>query len=314
MTLTSLLARLRGWWKPPRTMTITRVGRTYLVITMGVGLGALNTGNNLLYLVLGFLLSLIVASGVLSERCLRHLRIRRMLPSAACAGEPFAIRYQVRRTSGRSFALELSEENRLVSGSVWVPWVAQEEVVARSDCVVPRRGPVRLPGLRVTTTFPLGLFAKTRVLELEDQLVVYPRRGFVCVEPPERDGLLAGDGGNPLRRDGTGDVLGLREMTPGEDARRIHWLKSAAAGKLLKVEREREETRQFVLEVNDQLKGEELETRCEEAAALTQRLLLRGHEVGLQTGKSRLRPAGGPGQEKRLLSALAWVGFDEGSG
>ncbi len=307
----------RGWarfiagWKPPRTMTITRVGRTYLVITMGVGLGALNTGNNLLYLVLGFLLSLIVASGVLSERSLRHLWIRRMLPEAARAGEPFALRYKIKRTRGRSFALELSEQNRLVSGTVWVPWVAEEEIVVRSDCVVPGRGPVRLQGLRVTTTFPLGLFAKTRVLEVDDQLVVYPRRGFVCVEPSDREGLLVGEGGNPRRRDGTGDVLGLRELAPGEDARRIHWLKSAAAGKLLKVEREREETRQFVLEVDGTLQGEALEARCEEAAALSQRLLQRGHEVGLETGKSRLRPGSGPGQEKRLLSALAWVGFDE---
>jgi uncharacterized protein (DUF58 family) len=306
-----LLARLRSRWKPPRTMTITRVGRTYLVITMGVGLGALNTGNNLLYLMLGFMLSLIVASGVLSERCLRHLRIRRLLPEAACAGLPFALRYQVHRTSGRSFALELSEDNRLVSGAVWVPWVAQEQVIARADCIVPRRGPVRLQGLRVTTTFPLGLFAKTRVLDIEDQLLVYPRQGFACVEPPEREGLLAGDGGNPRRRDGTGDVLGLRELVQGEDGRRIHWLKSAAAGKLLKVEREREETRQYMLEVNDKLTGDELETRCEEAAAVSQRLLMRGHEVGLVTGKNRLRPGGGPGQEKRLLSALAWVGFDE---
>jgi uncharacterized protein (DUF58 family) len=292
-----LLARFRAWWKWPRTMTITRVGRTYLVITMGVGLGALNTGNNLLYLVLGFLLSLIVASGVLSERSLRHLRIRRLLPEGASAAEPFAMRYQVRRTRGTSFALELSEANRLVSGGVWIPWVAQEDLVVRSDCTVARRGPVKLHGLRVTTTFPLGLFAKTRVLPVEDQLLVYPRRGFACVEPPEREGLLAGEG--------------LRELAPGEDARRIHWLKSAAAGMLLKVEREREETRQFVLEVNSELTGEALETRCEEAAALSQRLLLRGHEVGLQTGKARLRPAGGRGQEKRLLSALAWVGFDE---
>ena len=308
-----MLARLRSRWKLPRTMTITRVGRTYLVITMGVGLGALNTGNNLLYLVLGFLLSLIVASGVLSERSLRHLWIRRLLPDSASAGEPFAMRYQVRRTSGRSFALELSEENRQVKGSVWIPWVAQDEVVVRSNCVAARRGPLRLNGLRVTTTFPLGLFAKTRVLEVDDQLLIYPRRGFACVEPNEREGQLAGEGGNPRRRDGTGDVLGLRELREGEDARRVHWLKSAAAGKLLKVEREREETRQFILEVDGELQGDALETRCEEAAALTQRLLLRGHEVGLHAGTSRLRPAGGPGQEKRVLSALAWVGFDEAS-
>ena len=32
---------------------VTRAGRTYLVLCFGVGLGALNTGNNLLYLVLG---------------------------------------------------------------------------------------------------------------------------------------------------------------------------------------------------------------------------------------------------------------------
>ena len=311
--MSSLLTRFRAWWKwkPLRTMTVTRVGRTYLVITMGVGLGALNTGNNLLYLVLGFLLSLILASGVLSERCLRHLRIKRLLPYSANAGEPFAMRYQVRRTTGRSFALELSEENRGIAGAVWIPWVAQENVVVRADCVAAHRGPLTLRGLRVTTTFPLGLFAKTRVLELEDQLLIFPRRGIACVEPSERDGRLAGEGGNPRRRDGTGDVLGLRELNEGEDARRVHWLKSAATGKLLKVEREREETRQFILEVEGHLKGEALEARCEEAAALTYRLLKRGHEVGLKAGKSRLRPASGPGQEQRLLSALAWVGFEE---
>ncbi len=306
-----MFRRWRSRWKPPRTMTITRVGRTYLVITMGVGLGALNTGNNLLYLVLGFMLSLIVASGVLSERSLRHLRIRRVLPGSASAGEPFAMRYQVHRTSGRSFALELAEENPQVAGLVWIPTVAQEEVTVRADCVAAKRGPLKLKGLKVTTTFPLGLFAKTRVLEVEDQLLIYPRRGYVCDEPSEREGRLMGDGGNPRRRDGTGDVLGLRELSPGEDARRVHWLKSATAGKLLKVEREREDTRQFVLDVDEDLTGEALEARCEEAAALTQRLLLRGHEVGLDTGKMRLRPASGPGQERRLLSALAWVGHEE---
>ena len=44
------------------------MGRTYLVLTVGVGFGAINTGNNLLYLLLGLMLSTIVTSGVLSER------------------------------------------------------------------------------------------------------------------------------------------------------------------------------------------------------------------------------------------------------
>jgi hypothetical protein len=79
-------ARLRRWLRPPRTLRITRTGRTYLVLTLGVGFGALNTGNNLLYLVLGLLLSLIVVSGVLSERCLRGLRVKRLGTESAFAG------------------------------------------------------------------------------------------------------------------------------------------------------------------------------------------------------------------------------------
>src|SRR5207237_7934350 len=114
-------ARLRWWFRPPRTLTITRMGRTYLVITIGVGLGALNTGNNLLYLLLGLLLSMIVVSGVLSERCLRSLEIRRLGTDAAFAGEPFAFRYALARRSGAAYALVVSEVGADLEGSAKVP-------------------------------------------------------------------------------------------------------------------------------------------------------------------------------------------------
>ena len=57
-TPAELWRRFRRFWRPPRTLKTTRVGRTYLVLTLGVGFGALNTGNNLLYLLLGLMLSI----------------------------------------------------------------------------------------------------------------------------------------------------------------------------------------------------------------------------------------------------------------
>lgn len=299
-------------WRAPRTLKVTRSGRTFLVVTIGVGLGALNTGNNLLYLVLGLLLSLIIASGVLSERILRDLQVKRVLPDAAHAGEPFAMRYVVSRRAGWGFALTLRELSPGLTGSAFVPIVgAAEPVTVRAQMTAERRGPYALAEVECSTIFPFGLFSKTRRVELDDTLLVYPRRGFACVEPPETHGTPAGDGGNPRRRDGTGDLLGLRELSEGEDARRVHWLKSAATGKLLKVEREREERRQFVLSVADSLKGDELDRRCEEVAAVTRRLLSHGHEVGLSAGGHQIRPGGGAGHERRVLSALSWVGFEE---
>ena len=305
-------SRVRSFFRPRHQLKVTRAGRTFLVVTLGVGLGALNTGNNLLYLVLGLMLATIVVSGILSEACLKHLEVKRLGTDAAYAGEPFAFRYQVRRSRGLGFALQLSEAGGGVEGQAFVPLLSPgQDVVARADLVVARRGPLALTGIKVTTAYPLGLFAKSTVLPAADRLLVYPRRGYTCADPSEREAGPIGDAGNPRRRDGTGDLLGLRELAEGEDARRVHWLKSAAVGKLLRVEREREERRQYVLSVDTTLEGAALDRRCEEAAAQTQRLLEQGHEVGLEGGRNRLRPSAGPGQYRRILTALAWLGFEE---
>ncbi|HYV46302.1 MAG TPA: DUF58 domain-containing protein [Myxococcaceae bacterium] len=305
-----LWRRFRRWFRPPRTLKTTRVGRTYLVLTLGVGFGALNTGNNLLYLLLGLLLSMIVLSGVLSERALRDLRVRRIGADGVHAGEPFAFRWAVSRSRGTAFALALSEESNELTGQGMVPFLeAGAELVVRGDLTAGRRGPHRLTGVRVTTTFPFGLFAKTRVFDLEGMLLVYPRRGYACEDPAAAEGGPAGDAGDPRKRDGSGDLLGLRELQPLEDARRIHWKKSAAAGKLLRVEREREERRTYLLRLDERLPPELLDRHCEELATVSRRLLLDGHEVGLQSGASRLRPGAGPGQLLRILRALAWAGY-----
>lgn len=308
----SFRERLRRWLRPPRSLKVTRTGRTYLVLTLGVGFGALNTGNNLLYLVLGLLLSMIVVSGVLSERALRHLTVRRLGAEAAFAGEPFAFRWAVSCERGASFALLIAEDHEELEGQGQLAYVPSgEEHVVRGNLTALRRGPYRLTGIKVTTTFPLGLFAKTRRVEVEDVLLVYPRRGFACADPQRLELGPAGEAGNPRRNDGNGDLLGLRELKEGEDSRRIHWRKSAAVGKLLRVEREREERRSYMLRVDAGLKLEPLERRCEEVAALALRLISRGDEVGLEAGQLRLRPAAGPGQHRRLLRALAYLGYEE---
>ena len=306
--------RTRWWgWRSRRALSITRMGRTYIVLTIGIGFGALNTGNNLLYLVLGLLLSTIVVSGVMSERVLRGVSVRRLGTEAAFAGEPFPFRYAVSRSlPGASFALSIAEDSEELEGGALLACVAHgEEVVARGQLLASRRGPHRLERIKLTTTFPLGLFAKSALIEAEDLLLVYPRRGYACENAPEAELGPAGEAGNPQRHDGNGDLAGLRELQEGEDARRVHWTKSAAAGRLLLTLREREERRSYVLQVRPSGSPQALERRLEEVSALARRLLADGNEVGLEAPKQRLRPAGGAGQQRRILRALAWVGYEE---
>jgi uncharacterized protein (DUF58 family) len=254
---------------------------------------------------------MVIVSGVLSERCLRDLKVRRVGTEGAFAGEPFPFRWALSHPRG-AFALTLAEADSPLTGEGGVGYLpAGVEHVVRANLTAPRRGPVRLSGVRVTTTWPLGLFAKTRVFSLEGTLLVYPRRGFACHLPGQAELGPVGEAGNPRRLDGTGDVAGLKELEPHEDARRVHWLKSASAGRLLKVEREREERRTYLLSVDGSLREDSLERRCEEVAAQAHQLLEAGHEVGLELPRRRLRPGTGSGQERRILQGLAWVGFEQ---
>ena len=78
--LSEMRARVRRWMEPPRKLRPTRAGWVFFLLLFGVGFAALNTGNNLLYLVLSFLLAFLTLSGVLSESALRGIEVRRRLP------------------------------------------------------------------------------------------------------------------------------------------------------------------------------------------------------------------------------------------
>ena len=297
-------------WRPPRPIKVTRIGRTYLVLTIGVGFGTLKTGNNMLYLVAGLLLALIVVSSILSERCLRSLRVQRLGTDAAYAGEPAAYRFRVVSTRSPSFALSVTEEEANLEGAAEIPeLVPGVPVVARGTLVARRRGVYRLREIRVTTTYPFGLFAKSRLFDAEGTLLVYPPRRPPSGAPPTLP-TGGGEAGSPGRGEGSGDVYGMTEFKPGDDARRIHWLKSAATGTLLRTQREREERRSAVLQVDVTAPADRLDAACAEAAAQAQGLLDRGYEVGLEAGTTRLRPAAGPAQSRRILGALARAGFE----
>src|SRR4030065_2726019 len=61
----------------PRTLSFTTEGKWFIGILLAIAIAAVNTGNNLLYLVVATLLSLIIISGFMSESALRKERTRR---------------------------------------------------------------------------------------------------------------------------------------------------------------------------------------------------------------------------------------------
>src|SRR5213592_2126686 len=77
-----------GRWRlwPRRTLWPARDGWWCLGAALGLGFAAINTGNNLLYLLVSMLLGLIIVSGVLSEQSIRRVRVEPVLPDELFAG------------------------------------------------------------------------------------------------------------------------------------------------------------------------------------------------------------------------------------
>jgi len=65
---------------------VTRIGIVYVVVVLLIGIAALNTGNNLLYIVVAAMLAAIVVSGFASALVLRDLELEVSLPEHVFAG------------------------------------------------------------------------------------------------------------------------------------------------------------------------------------------------------------------------------------
>jgi uncharacterized protein (DUF58 family) len=245
----------KGRWpfsrfKAPRRLKFTREGKFFVGITLGVGFAAINTGNNLLYLLLGMLLALIIVSGLMSELSLRDLTVVRRLPLRAQVGRPHLVEIEVFNHKGRvpSYAIEVEDlragqpaDKRCFFLKI-SPKSAQVAAYRRTPA---KRGRDRHVGFRIATRFPFGLFEKSREVPAEGELVIYP-----AIDPLQLPALPAGRnaGGDASMGRGHGDdYIGLRLLREGEDRRDVHWRKSAAVGQLVMRERAREARPDVVL-------------------------------------------------------------------
>jgi hypothetical protein len=110
MRVTERLLRLaRRVLQPRRTIWPTRDGWWSLFVVIGLGVAAINTGNNLLYLLVSLLLGLIIVSGMLSEFAMRGIELTALEPEEVYAGRPtvFGARVANRKRWLTSYSITL---------------------------------------------------------------------------------------------------------------------------------------------------------------------------------------------------------------
>ena len=240
----------------------TTGGAVILVLIVIVGFSAWNTGNNLLFLVLSFLIAAMVVGFFAGSICLKKLDVTMRFPETIFAGEPTPILVSINNRKRLfptfSVVVEVRGKERLRSiaaaelDAILPAWIAKRlghapvvrrtlnhfvhvgarrSLEAKTEHIFPHRGRLLIKDFELSTKFPFGFFRHRRRLPArEAELIVFPKLNDIS---PDLENLPLDLGKRTSGRRGSGlDLLALRDYQPQDDLRRVDWKATARTRQL----------------------------------------------------------------------------------
>ncbi len=263
----------------------TVAGMVLLLVTVAIGLGAYNTGNNILFITLALLLSSLVLSGVLSWLNFSGTEWRLLLAPPFRAGQAAEVVVELRNRKRLlpTYALWFDLEARASAASTRLFLhgrldLGATERLAWSFRPV-RRGRETLVLSGVGSQFPFGFLSKTAGAVVRREVLVWPAR-VAC----RFTGAVAARfqlESEEVPKPGTGsDLLGLRQYRLGDSHRHIHWKASARMRQLLVRQNATEGASTFALWLDSTAaqwpRAEQFELLCSLAGTLAEDLFRLG--------------------------------------
>src|SRR5436190_3953761 len=216
---------------------ITRGGVLFTFAMIVVGVGAIVSANNLLFLIVAAMIATLLVSGLVSRLCLAGLELDFLVPEHVPAGRSVAANLFVRNHKWLmpSFSIRVEAIRdpacpTLTSG-VYFPLIAAGATLEEAvDVYFPRRGTYRQNSFAFSTSFPFGFLEKIARVTLRREMTVYP-----SIDPqPGFDNLLAGIAGEiETHYRGLGrDFYRIRPYEAFESSRHVDWRATAHVGSL----------------------------------------------------------------------------------
>ena len=229
---------------------VLREGWVYLIALAVVIFAAVNTSNNLLYMVLSGLLGVLLLSGVLSALNFRFLTIDLRMPPTCFAGEafPFSVQVENRKRVFPTFSVDFLPvtDSSLHFERAYFPVVTPLTTTSRSGrAFFRRRGRHQVRELRLSSRYPFGFFLRSRKIEVACECVCFPAimsQEELYLTIADLQGTVA-----RLERGQGYELYTIRDYVYSDSARSVHWKASAKTGLLKTREHASEESRRVII-------------------------------------------------------------------
>jgi uncharacterized protein (DUF58 family) len=300
----SRLPRSDSWTLTQRNLYIlpTKAGWGFCITLLVMLLASVNYQLNLGYALTFLLGGAALAAMHQTHGNLRRLQLRVKPPAPVFAGEPATLEVVIDNPGGERHGVGLGLYGDQRAGVAHCDVPAQGNALMRLRFTPAQRGRHLLPTLLVETHFPLGLFRAWTVWRPAASALVYP-----APESPAHP-LPPGQpsGGHELQaRSGTGgEFEGVRAYRRGDPLRQVVWKKVARTGEL--VSRDTSASAAQALVLDYAATGvPDTEARLSRLAAWVLLADHSGQGFGLRLPGQELPQAGGEGQRRSALEALA---------
>jgi uncharacterized protein (DUF58 family) len=303
------LARGVDWtWLPSlNQIKITRDGGIFFGTLVVVLLAAINTSNNLLYMVLSALVAVLVLSLLLSTANFKYLKVQLILPSRTFAREPFSLSVRIHNTRRLFPAFSLFMEPQ--DASLYFQVIPPRETAVRSaETHFEQRGRHSFEKLKAQSRFPFGFFYKSHHYDIATECICYPE-----ILPLDQLQLSVADilGANQRMERGVGnDLHSIRQYVASDSARHVHWKASAKTASLKTREFANEDSRHIELAFDrygEPKDREQFEALVSHAASIAFHLAKEGAQAILISDDWESPSGGGENTLDAILRYLAFV-------
>ena len=217
-------------WNDERLrLTLTRLGLQYLAALSFLGFFAVNSGNNLLYLVFSLMLGFFLVSGWVSRRAIQGLKLLAIEEGNIFARVKGGVRIRLldahpRRIRGLEVHLDL-EQARVEPGFYGGGQGREEAILVMLHARPERRGWCKVHHLEMRTRYPFGFLEKAWRFPLEKDLLVLPHPRSTAMRGESR-----GETHHFLPKPGFSSPEGARPFRTGDPLSQVHWKRTAQRG------------------------------------------------------------------------------------
>jgi len=217
-------------WNDQRLrLTLTRLGAQYLAALLVIGFFAVNSGNNLLYLVFALMLGLFLVSGWASRLAIRGLRLQSIEEGNIFARVKGGVRVRLldahpKRIRGLEVHLEL-DRARVEPGFYGGGQRSDGSVLLVLHTRPERRGWTKVLHLELRTRYPFGFLEKAWRLPVDQEVLVLPHPRSTTLR-----GESQGEARHTRPRPGFSSPDGARPFRLGDALSQVHWKRTAQRG------------------------------------------------------------------------------------